>query len=67
MKSITSTRTGGLISLLGILTPNAPIPEEFVPSVLFGAKISTSSPNLIPHFHGVPLSQHLSTHPKSNH
>jgi hypothetical protein len=29
---------GGQITLLGILTPNAPIPEEFVPSVLFGAK-----------------------------
>jgi NADPH:quinone reductase-like Zn-dependent oxidoreductase len=38
MKSLAATRMGGQITLLGILTPNAPIPEEFVPSVLFGAK-----------------------------
>ncbi|KAF2830074.1 alcohol dehydrogenase superfamily, zinc-containing protein [Ophiobolus disseminans] len=38
MKSIASTRSGGQITLLGILTPNAPIPAEFTPSVLFGAK-----------------------------
>ena len=43
MKSITSTRTGGLISLLGLLTPNAPIDAAFVPSVLFGGKIGTST------------------------
>jgi hypothetical protein len=42
MKSIAATRMGGLITLLGILTPNEAIPEEFVPSVLFGAKISKS-------------------------
>ena len=39
MKSINSTRMGGLISVLGILTPNAPIDAAFVPSVLFGAKV----------------------------
>ncbi|CAO2651228.1 Nn.00g095250.m01.CDS01 [Neocucurbitaria sp. VM-36] len=39
MKSINSTRMGGLVSVLGILTPNAPIDAAFVPSVLFGAKI----------------------------
>ncbi|KAF1851759.1 NAD-P-binding protein [Cucurbitaria berberidis CBS 394.84] len=38
MKSINSTRTGGLISLLGALTPDAPIDTAFVPSVLFGGK-----------------------------
>jgi NADPH:quinone reductase-like Zn-dependent oxidoreductase len=40
MKSIAATRMGGLITLLGILTPNQSIPAEFTPSVLFGAKIS---------------------------
>jgi NADPH:quinone reductase-like Zn-dependent oxidoreductase len=44
MKSVASTRTGGLITLLGILTPNQPIPAEFVPTVLFGAKIGTFLP-----------------------
>lgn len=39
MKSLNATRVGGLITLLGILTPNAPIPEKFIPAVLFGAKI----------------------------
>ncbi|CAG5158200.1 uncharacterized protein ALTATR162_LOCUS5034 [Alternaria atra] len=39
MKSVNSTRPGGLISLLGILTPNEAISAAFVPSVLFGAKI----------------------------
>jgi hypothetical protein len=39
MKSIASTRMGGLITVLGILTPNAPISADLVPSVLFGAKI----------------------------
>lgn len=39
MKSINSTRPGGIISLLGILTPNEAISAAFVPSVLFGAKI----------------------------
>jgi NADPH:quinone reductase-like Zn-dependent oxidoreductase len=43
MKSIAATRMGGLITLLGILTPNQPMPAEFTPSVLFGAKIGTSS------------------------
>ncbi|KAF1944219.1 hypothetical protein EJ02DRAFT_432542 [Clathrospora elynae] len=38
MKSINSTRVGGLISLLGVLTPNAPIDATLVPSILFGAK-----------------------------
>jgi NADPH:quinone reductase-like Zn-dependent oxidoreductase len=40
MKSIASTRVGGLITLLGVLTPNDKIPAEFIPSILFGAKIS---------------------------
>jgi hypothetical protein len=39
MKSVNSTRTGGLVSLLGILTPNETISAAFVPGVLFGAKI----------------------------
>jgi NADPH:quinone reductase-like Zn-dependent oxidoreductase len=39
MKSVTATRMGGLVTLLGILTPNQPIPAEFTPSILFGAKI----------------------------
>jgi NADPH:quinone reductase-like Zn-dependent oxidoreductase len=39
MMSIAATRMGGLVTVLGILTPNAPIPAELVPSVLFGAKI----------------------------
>jgi len=40
MKSIASTRVGGLITLLGVLTPNDTIPAEFIPSILFGSKIS---------------------------
>jgi NADPH:quinone reductase-like Zn-dependent oxidoreductase len=40
MKSVAATRMGGQITLLGILTPNAPIPAEFTPSILFGAKTS---------------------------
>jgi NADPH:quinone reductase-like Zn-dependent oxidoreductase len=40
MKSLASTRLGGQITLLGILTPNAPIAAEFTPAMLFGAKIS---------------------------
>lgn len=39
MKSINATRQAGLISVLGILTANAPLPAELVPSILFGAKI----------------------------
>ncbi|CAI6339385.1 unnamed protein product [Periconia digitata] len=39
LKSITSTRPGGLISLIGILTGAAKLPEEVVPAVLFGGKI----------------------------
>ncbi|KAH7359907.1 hypothetical protein BKA66DRAFT_221596 [Pyrenochaeta sp. MPI-SDFR-AT-0127] len=39
MKSINATRPAGLISVLGILTPNAPLPAELVPNVLFSAKI----------------------------
>ena len=42
MKSVNSTRPGGLISLLGILTPNEAISAACVPSVLFGAKIGES-------------------------
>ncbi|KAI4632372.1 uncharacterized protein J4E87_001844 [Alternaria ethzedia] len=38
MKSINSTRVGGLISMPGVLTPNAPIDAAFVPSILFTAK-----------------------------
>jgi NADPH:quinone reductase-like Zn-dependent oxidoreductase len=41
MKSVAATRMGGLVSLLGILTANQPIPAEFTPTVLFGAKIGT--------------------------
>jgi NADPH:quinone reductase-like Zn-dependent oxidoreductase len=39
MKSLASVRNGGLISVIGILTAAAPLPAEFVPSVLFGGKI----------------------------
>jgi NADPH:quinone reductase-like Zn-dependent oxidoreductase len=38
MKSINSTRVGGLISLPGVLTPNAPIDESFIPSILYSAR-----------------------------
>jgi NADPH:quinone reductase-like Zn-dependent oxidoreductase len=38
MKSINSTRAGGLISMPGVLTPNAPIDAAFIPSILFSAK-----------------------------
>jgi hypothetical protein len=50
MQSIASTRAGGQITLLGILTPNTPIPAEFVPSVLFSAKTSTCSYIFLPIF-----------------
>jgi hypothetical protein len=60
MKSVASTRTGGLITLLGILTPNQPIPAEFVPNVLFGAKIGTLLPTL---FHLPPVQRLLTRHP----
>jgi NADPH:quinone reductase-like Zn-dependent oxidoreductase len=43
MKSINSTRVGGLVSLPGVLTPNAPIDASFIPSVLFSAKIGMYS------------------------
>jgi NADPH:quinone reductase-like Zn-dependent oxidoreductase len=43
MKSLAATRAGGQITLLGILTPDAPIGEGFVPGVLFGAKTSKLS------------------------
>ncbi|KAJ4362900.1 hypothetical protein N0V83_010017 [Neocucurbitaria cava] len=39
MRSINSTRPGGLISLIGILSAAEDIPKEFVPSVLFTGKI----------------------------
>jgi hypothetical protein len=38
MKSINSTRVGGLVSLPGVLTPNAPIDESFIPAVLYSAR-----------------------------
>lgn len=38
MKSINSTRVGGLISLIGILSGTEKLPEELVPGVLFGGK-----------------------------
>jgi NADPH:quinone reductase-like Zn-dependent oxidoreductase len=43
MKSINSTRVGGLVSLPGVLTPNAPIDASFIPSILFSAKIGKYS------------------------
>jgi NADPH:quinone reductase-like Zn-dependent oxidoreductase len=43
MKSLASVRNGGLISVIGILTAAAPLPAEFVPTVLFGGKIGKSS------------------------
>jgi len=43
MKSVASVRVGGLISVIGILTAAAPLPAEFVPSVLFGGKIGKFS------------------------
>ncbi|KAG9185873.1 hypothetical protein G6011_07204 [Alternaria panax] len=46
MKSINSTRAGGLISVPGVLTPNAPIDAAFIPSILFSAKTGKSSSNL---------------------
>ncbi|KAF2872943.1 hypothetical protein BDV95DRAFT_490055 [Massariosphaeria phaeospora] len=38
MQSLMSTRTGGLVSIIGVLSANEPISEAFVPSMLFGAK-----------------------------
>ncbi|PVI05820.1 NAD(P)-binding protein [Periconia macrospinosa] len=39
LKSIKCTRPGGLVSLIGILGGAETLPEEVVPSVLFGGKI----------------------------
>ncbi|CAO2652700.1 Nn.00g021110.m01.CDS01 [Neocucurbitaria sp. VM-36] len=39
MKSINSTRPGGLISLIGILSAAEDLPKVFIPSVLFTGKI----------------------------
>lgn len=42
MKSIAATKSGGLISLVGVLTPFAPIDAALVPSLLFEAKVGKS-------------------------
>ncbi|PSN63639.1 alcohol dehydrogenase zinc-binding domain-containing protein [Corynespora cassiicola Philippines] len=39
MKSLNATRTGGLVSLIGFLSGSESLPPEFIPSVLYGAKI----------------------------
>ncbi|KAF1963001.1 NAD-P-binding protein [Byssothecium circinans] len=39
LKSLNSTRSGGLVSVIGILSAAKQLPEEFVPAVLFGGKI----------------------------
>jgi NADPH:quinone reductase-like Zn-dependent oxidoreductase len=39
MQSVTATRLGGLITVIGILTSAETIPADFVPAILFGAKI----------------------------
>lgn len=38
MKSISSVRRGGLVSVIGILTAPKDLPAEIVPSILFGGK-----------------------------
>jgi NADPH:quinone reductase-like Zn-dependent oxidoreductase len=43
MKSINSTRVGGLVSLIGVLSDPEKLPEELIPTVLFGGKIGKSS------------------------
>jgi NADPH:quinone reductase-like Zn-dependent oxidoreductase len=43
MKSVNCTRPGGLISVIGILSQADVMPKEFVPAVLFGAKIGECS------------------------
>jgi NADPH:quinone reductase-like Zn-dependent oxidoreductase len=40
MKSIKSTRYGGLISVIGILSTAKDIPAEFIPTILFSGRIS---------------------------
>ncbi|KAF2689634.1 putative alcohol dehydrogenase [Lentithecium fluviatile CBS 122367] len=39
IKSINSTRAGGLVSLIGILSESGTLPKEVIPAVLFGGKI----------------------------
>lgn len=39
MKSINSARNSGLVSVLGLLSANAPIDESLIPSLLFTAKV----------------------------
>lgn len=39
LKSIKSVRAGGLVSLIGILSAPQDLPNEIVPSLLFGGKI----------------------------
>ncbi|KAF2636536.1 NAD-P-binding protein [Massarina eburnea CBS 473.64] len=39
MKSLNSTRPGGLVSVIGILSEAEKLSEEFLPAVLFGGKI----------------------------
>ncbi|KAF2464824.1 NAD(P)-binding protein, partial [Lindgomyces ingoldianus] len=39
MKSLNSTQPGGLASVISILTESEPLLAEFLPSVLFGAKV----------------------------
>lgn len=39
LKSIKSVRAGGLVSLIGILSAPQDLPNELVPSLLFGGKI----------------------------
>jgi NADPH:quinone reductase-like Zn-dependent oxidoreductase len=43
MKSINSTRVGGLVSLIGVLSDPEKLPEELIPTVIFGGKIGKSS------------------------
>lgn len=40
MKSINCVRTGGLVSVIGILSESSSLPAELVTSVMLGAKTS---------------------------
>jgi NADPH:quinone reductase-like Zn-dependent oxidoreductase len=38
LQSLNSTRTGGLISVIGILSGPSDIPSDIIPAILFGGK-----------------------------